>query len=240
MRGTVRMTARSVRPSRTGARVMTTHAPIVLVALADARVESFALGASVALVLNAHSRLRWGDGSEGALHRLWADGGGGAVHHGEMGRGYASTGQLSSDRVAPKKLVCTACMASALSARRCFVRGRQPALTILTTSRPDSATHASTGRLRVPCKSTTSSERSSEPRLRTVRSPLARAASRPRPEFAMPIGSASTKLVGPMHSTKRASLRTNCAVLTTPMACSTSTPRWRESSVGCRRPTICG
>lgn len=100
MRGTVRMTARSVRPSRTGARVMTTHAPIVLVALADARVESFALGASVALVLNAHSRLRWGDGSEGALHRLWADGGGGAVHHGEMGRGYASTGQLSSYRVA--------------------------------------------------------------------------------------------------------------------------------------------
>lgn len=43
-------------------------APRVLLAPADARVEPFALGASIALVLDAYSRLRWGYGSEGALH----------------------------------------------------------------------------------------------------------------------------------------------------------------------------
>jgi hypothetical protein len=37
MRGTVRMTARSLRPSRTGTRVVTTRAPMVLVAPAGAR-----------------------------------------------------------------------------------------------------------------------------------------------------------------------------------------------------------
>lgn len=37
MRGTVRMTARSPRPSRTGALVVTTRAPMVLMAPADAR-----------------------------------------------------------------------------------------------------------------------------------------------------------------------------------------------------------
>lgn len=49
MRGTVRMTAPSLRPSRTGVRVVATRTPIVLMAPTDARSRSSTCGASIAL-----------------------------------------------------------------------------------------------------------------------------------------------------------------------------------------------
>lgn len=83
MRGTVRMTAQSVRPSRTGVLGDGPGAPKSSVAPADARVECSRSVLLSLFVLDAYSRLRWGGGSERALHRLWADGGGGAVRHGD-------------------------------------------------------------------------------------------------------------------------------------------------------------
>jgi hypothetical protein len=73
MRGTVRMTARFTRPSRTGVRVVTTRAPMVLVASAGARSSrpravplSLSMSRSIAR-LPAPSALCANDGAQGAF-----------------------------------------------------------------------------------------------------------------------------------------------------------------------------